>query len=216
MWLIFFTRSSLAGKSSGFACLGVVRSGLSPHIDLLFNASICSPDGSDRGFISSLRLGVSVATEQSFRNLLADHRMVSAAPVALPRVDGDGTSDVVFLLSNGRMTSFSPIGSLNWQIDTDASWLQAMKPGSAAAIEAEMFEPVFRAVQFRPALITSTRLVVAGWRTLLLVSRDGYVTASATLMQPPTGDAYGDFNDDGTVDIIIASSNEYAFLCCCA
>lgn len=89
-------------------CLIMATSGV-PARDHLFNASVCHHQ-KDR------LKGVQKDWAR------APGALDSAEPVVVPSISVPGKLDTVFLLSNGRITSISPTGTVNWQTQTSATW----------------------------------------------------------------------------------------------
>ena len=111
-------------------CHARARSGI-PPIEPLFNGSLCDDGGSLDQFLDQAAHYMD-GKGGAFVGERADAASVEAVPpIAVPRLDGARTAadlasavtfDSVFLVSDGKVTSYSPTGKLNWHISTAAVW----------------------------------------------------------------------------------------------
>lgn len=123
--------------------------------------------------------------------------------------------DLIALGAVGRMSSFDLTGSIHWQAQTSCKWSDLSIKLRRKSIEAvpQQLEDEFMQ-GFRPNFIlmplhVSDRKDVSalvGWNSVALVDLvDGTVLAEHSIPSPPTGPlAYGDFDNDGISDVILA------------
>ena len=135
------------------------------------------------------------------------------------QVGGATSYDVIFVLSNGRVTSFGPEGHLNWQIYVTTGWSDAVRfrlghantpPHGEHGLLAHVFVP--HAV---PLSLLSygkqTHLLLAGQSDLSLVSlEDGAVESELDLPCAPVAPSVvADFDSNGVNDVIVMCRDNY-------
>ncbi|XP_038070046.1 uncharacterized protein LOC119739259 isoform X2 [Patiria miniata] len=201
-------------------CMAIVRSGIPPQA-LLFNGSICAGNslmdswsvfGSKAQIQENLKLAVapvtvpSIAKQSGVINHLLGGSMFRQT---------HGGWDSVFLISNGRVTSYGPKGHFNWKVDTKAKWndiLTVFKskhyfPQETIDRYHHSFQPSMQAVALK-VFGKMDAAVLVGWDYLVIVSlEDGHVIADHSLpCQPTAPTVVGDFNSDGYNDVIVQCS----------
>ncbi|XP_022108707.1 uncharacterized protein LOC110988983 [Acanthaster planci] len=176
-------------------CMAVVKSGIPPQ-SVLFNGSICMGNSFMDSLSASL-FGRKTQIKENLRLAVAPLTVESTAKLSgvlnhllggnLLRKTQQGL-DSIFLISNGRVTSYGPKGHFNWKVDTRAKWNDVLT--------------VFKSIHYFDAA------VLVGWDYLVIVSlEDGHVIADHSLpCQPTASTVIGDFNSDGYNDIIIQCS----------
>ena len=135
------------------------------------------------------------------------------------QVGGATSYDVIFILSNGRITSFGPEGHLNWQTYITADWSEAVSfrlghanipPYGEQGLQAHGFVP-----HAAPLSLLSygkqTHLLLAGLTDLSLVSlEDGVVENESDLpCSPVAPSVVADFDSNGVNDVIVICRNNY-------
>ncbi|KAI6652882.1 hypothetical protein LOD99_4268 [Oopsacas minuta] len=134
-------------------------------------------------------------------------------------VGGATSYDVIFILSNGRVTSFGPEGHLNWQTYVNAGWRDAVKfrlrtvnplPFGKKGLMAHSFIP-----HAAPLSVLSygkqTHLLVVGISDLSLVSlEDGTIESELDLpCSPVAPSVIADFDSNGVNDVIVICRDNY-------
>ncbi|XP_033124776.1 uncharacterized protein LOC117123065 [Anneissia japonica] len=209
-------------------CLAVVHSIDNPSTGVIFNASICQPPT----FIDMLSVSGSFLKFHS-SNLKEDKKL-SVLPLVVKKVakkrsvlshlrsigfrSPNQGYDAVFLLSNGKMTSYGPHGHLNWQVDAPIQWNnQAKIFGRGRNHNPEVLDVYHNA--FQPSMQAFSlqvfgkqdAAVVAGWDSIAVISLvDGTLLADHSLpCQPTSAVVIGDFDNDGLNDAIVQCTSGY-------
>uniref|UniRef100_A0A7S0I2L2 FG-GAP repeat-containing protein n=1 Tax=Hanusia phi TaxID=3032 RepID=A0A7S0I2L2_9CRYP len=200
-------------------CYAWVTTG-TPPTHVLFNESICSSSSQYRDMIQ----GISQATMgMRGRGLEGEQKLSAAPPVVLKRMmerdQADRSIDMldtIFLISDGFLSSYSYYGSLNWQIQTPAYWVQpapvsvdgpsdSLMAGEdmRATIDINMM-PVLEVIHLRANKFGAEYILVMGMHNGAIVSETGQIVAEFGLPDVPTGPpVVGDFDKDGYNDLII-------------
>ncbi|XP_002735115.1 uncharacterized protein LOC100378520 [Saccoglossus kowalevskii] len=207
-------------------CLAVVKTGHPPHT-LLFNGSICDSQSilgwlsfidsadNDNGHIEDTHHTVppvivrSVAERRGIWNHLLGETQLSASSKGF---------DSIFLISNGKLTSYGPHGQFHWQVATPAKWSDASSLVRRAGLLNREFTEKYRNT-FQPSMQVMALqvygkeniVVLAGWDSMVLVSlKDGRILAEHTLpCQPSSSIVIGDFTNDGWTDFIVHCPTSY-------
>lgn len=190
-------------------CSAVVTSGART----LFTGSICRPTSSFGRYFDS-------SAEEDFREepvpvapLLVDSPLDRSG--IFSHLSGDKVKresirgyDSVFIISSGRLTSFGPYGEFNWQVDTEASWLnydrKETNPRKAD------FVPNIQAVTTSVGGVKDAVLVTGRSRLVLVSLKDGSLLASHSIpCEPLSPVAHGDFTNDGLMDFVVHCRASY-------
>ncbi|XP_072169576.1 uncharacterized protein [Diadema setosum] len=205
-------------------CVAVVRSGHPPH-SVLYNGSICYP--------SSLWAAMSYPWAYiTGKADVRENRELSLPPLVLESVAKRrgfishllGLSmakpgmDMVFVASNGRVTSYGPQGQFNWQVSTAAIWTEHHIVSGAQGYINQDLQNMYH-LSFTPSIqLTSLQeysrkssAVIAGWDSLVLLSLEtGAILAEHSLPCQPTAPLIvGDFNNDGWNDVVVQCMHSY-------
>ncbi|XP_071957958.1 uncharacterized protein [Antedon mediterranea] len=209
-------------QSSNDNCLAVVKSVYNPSAGLIFNSTICQPPT----FIDMLTVSGSLFTLYS--NNFKEDKQHSVLPLVVKRIakrkgvlshlrniglhTGNQGYDAVFLLSNGKMTSYGPHGHFNWQINAPIQWNNQAKIFGRGRnhnprvldMYNNAFHPSMQAFSLQ-VFGKQDAAIVAGWDAIAVVSLiDGTILAHHSLPCQPTSDVViGDFDNDGWNDFIV-------------
>ncbi|XP_072024501.1 uncharacterized protein [Amphiura filiformis] len=205
-------------------CVAVVRSGIPPSLQL-FNGSIChiprlldmlylagSLFGSTN-MIENQRLTVPPITVKS----VAQKRGILNHLLGLNHLRWVRQGmDSVFLVSNGRVTSYGPMGHFNWQVDTSAKWSDTVTVFNSKHYFAPELIDVYNNA-FVPSMQPTSLQVfgkedaalVVGWNSMVLISLvDGRWLAEHSLpCRPDAPVVIGDLDGDGYNDYIVQCPN---------
>jgi len=191
-------------KTKMRSCYASATTGI-PPMDQLFNVSLCSSDSKVfaqlltgiKGEADTLEATSPIVLESSRSStFLSDH----------PTHD----LDTIFLVSNGKMSSYRPNGRLNWQIDTEATWTKVRTKASQHSMgSSQSFTASLLPFLLDP--FGDQKAILAVGRSIVLVSPTGDILASVSLegQIPVTSPTIGDFNNDGLDDIIVTTATGY-------
>ena len=177
------------GKGGGamHECYGIATSGV-PPTEALWNAGICAPGIPSRG---------------------REAARAVAAPLLLPRRRAGGggeTYDSIFLSSEGRISSISPSGDLNWAVLTDARW--AAELSSSSDDEPPALLPSLSLL--RPTPQAEPLVLAIGESRAVVLSAAGRVLSShglpAMVVAPPL---LADFSGDGVIDVVLTARTSH-------
>eukprot|EP00003_Mantamonas_plastica_P030421 TRINITY_DN7553_c0_g2_i3.p1 TRINITY_DN7553_c0_g2~~TRINITY_DN7553_c0_g2_i3.p1 ORF type:complete len:233 (+),score=50.79 TRINITY_DN7553_c0_g2_i3:111-809(+) len=146
--------------------------------------------------------------------------------------------DSVYFVSNGRLTSYNGDGVLQWQTKVPSTWavvgdfseeesnnplsfemLRRQRDAAAGAAHGNHhFIPGLREAMAPSLTVMKAKpyehreiIVAVGDQEISLVTSDGHLIASQTMLDSPTlaYPIYGDFNNDGFNDIILYTRGSY-------
>ncbi|XP_033625650.1 uncharacterized protein LOC117288891 [Asterias rubens] len=204
-------------------CMAIVKSGIPPHT-MLFNGSICEAHAYMDAVAGSL-FGRTTIIQENLK--------LAIAPLVVPSIAKQsgvinhllGTSmlqksrgrlDSIFLVSNGRVTSYGPSGRINWQVDTNIKWNTAMTifknkhhfPKEIMDRYHNAFQPGMQVMALQ-VFGKLGAVALVGWDHLDILSlEDGHQIAHHSLPCQPTAPlVIGDFNSDGYNDVILQCSS---------
>eukprot|EP01102_Stenamoeba_stenopodia_P018602 TRINITY_DN6850_c0_g1_i1.p1 TRINITY_DN6850_c0_g1~~TRINITY_DN6850_c0_g1_i1.p1 ORF type:complete len:673 (-),score=149.28 TRINITY_DN6850_c0_g1_i1:1307-3325(-) len=202
-------------------CVATVSTG-NPPISNLWSTSICS--SSAKGLLAKLyRRDVT-------HNNPNDGPIEALPPVVFPAyltaqttasfslirnligaIDSVYQYNSVFFISTGLLSCLSPTGTILWQLELDAGWDPRFN------IDRETNIVHFPTLSLTDISGTPTILVLS--KSIALVSPTGELLTEKPLLHSEDSDlalgypiarpVIGDFNNDGTVDIIIQTSNAF-------
>ncbi|XP_070575140.1 uncharacterized protein [Ptychodera flava] len=210
-----------ASQRSQDNCLAVVKSGHPPHA-LLFNGSICEP-ASSLSLLSLTSLIIDFDSNNHYEDLhhtvppvvvrsVAERRGIWNHLLGESQLNTASKGyDSVFLLSNGRLTSYGPNGQNHWQVETSAKWSDVTdilrrshhNPEFTRRVN-EAFVPGMKALSLQ-VFGREDVVILTGWEYIVLVSlKDGRILAEHTLpCQPSAPVIIGDFDNNGWNDVIV-------------
>ena len=135
------------------------------------------------------------------------------------QVGGATSYDVIFILSNGRVTSFGPEGHLNWQTYVSAGWKNSVKLRFEAGNTHPLGEQGLLAHAFIPhasplsvlSYGKQSHMLFVGMSDLSLVSLgDGTVESELDLpCSPIAPSVIADFDSNGVNDVIVVCRDNY-------
>mmetsp|Transcript_49500 Transcript_49500/g.116685 ORF Transcript_49500/g.116685 Transcript_49500/m.116685 type:complete len:769 (-) Transcript_49500:226-2532(-) len=231
----FVTRPGGGGRDAGHRtndievpqCWAWVTTG-TPATHSLYNQSICTLDSAYRKMVRTLSNN---AKGRASREAEAETKLHSVPPIAITQQPGRESADrnvhlmdAVFLVSDGVLSSHSPAGIQNWQLQTQAYWTQP------ALLRVERHEDSLMAgedlvssieMQIAPALAPFKMHPHSHWEHILalgmhhgaIVSQDGDILAQFPLPDAPVAPpVIADFDDDGYNDVIIQTRTSLAGL----
>ena len=135
------------------------------------------------------------------------------------QVGGATSYDVIFVLSNGRVSSFGPEGHLNWQTYVSADWSDAMPyrrkfsnspPSGEQGLLAHSFVP-HAAPLSSLSYGQESHLLLVGMSFLSVLSlEDGVVESEIDLPCTPIAPSViADFDSNGVNDVIVMCRDNY-------
>ena len=124
------------------------------------------------------------------------------------------------MVSNGKLTSYSPTGTLNWQIDTSSGWSKPEQKnfgshGKESAYNLldfaqQCFRPTLEAYSSNPLTDQDQKIVATGWHKMTIVGPRGSVMAEFELPEPPIASpVFADLTGDGNQDILLVGRTAY-------
>ncbi|CAM9444641.1 unnamed protein product, partial [Discosporangium mesarthrocarpum] len=188
-------------------CYAIVVSGVPPR-EQLFNTSLCNQAGPLGGVQERLHRRV-----ENRRGRL-DAEVGAAIPLFL-RVGGGGRGkgkgrpnkglDIVFAVSTGVVTSYTQDGVVNWQDHRGPKWDKEDKEHAGYVVLMEAKVDPGGSVRVTDAVEAEDQhILVVGKDEMVIFSRAGQLLGSAHVPFPPSAPpVVGDFNGDGSVDIIL-------------
>ncbi|KAJ4785577.1 tRNA uridine 5-carboxymethylaminomethyl modification enzyme MnmG [Rhynchospora pubera] len=187
-------------------CWAVATSGV-PVREKLFNVSICH-------YYSHLNFFPHGDFSRSFhRNSYDTSNIEAATPILVSRDDGHrhmkgSHGDVIFLTSNGEVTSYSPglhghDAIWRWQLSTGATWSNLPSP---AGLTESVVVPTLKSFSLR-AHDPREVIIAAGDQEAVVLSPNGGVLTEVELPGPPThAIILQDFSNDGLTDLIVVTA----------
>jgi len=188
-------------------CFAMVTSG-NPATQILFEGSICDVQSA----LQKIKFGFEIFDAPK------KERVEVVPPLS---IKSDGKTNLIFLVSSGKITSYSSEGSPNWQISTDVKWNSKLgsrkkKSGIRRFPKLDSFRELggFPTLEVFPVAVGSNSdvlILAVGSSTLALVSPDDGVifTESHTpgiINAPPI---IFDWDSDGFNDIIFSTANGF-------
>eukprot|EP01117_Protostelium_nocturnum_P005285 TRINITY_DN1926_c0_g2_i1.p1 TRINITY_DN1926_c0_g2~~TRINITY_DN1926_c0_g2_i1.p1 ORF type:complete len:680 (-),score=268.00 TRINITY_DN1926_c0_g2_i1:43-2082(-) len=194
-------------KEKKSLCYALVSSGV-PHLERLFNGSICESSRSSVLSVLDIFSRLQAQQETSVTNILT---LPSSYSKTLIQEGGTEEFDVIFLISNGRMTSFRSDGRLNWQIDSDAIWNSSPSSDNSQSTSFDMREgiaPTLSSYSLYSNKENERKLILASTESLVLIDPHGNTWISQQLPSIPVSKPIiGDVDGDGMNDIIVVTPN---------
>nr|CAB3471542.1 unnamed protein product [Digitaria exilis] len=192
-------------------CWAVATSGV-PVREQLFNVSICH--------YNHLNLFHHGDFSRSFGRKFDATGLEVATPILIQTDDGHkhrrgSHGDIVFLTSQGEVTSYSP-GLLGhdaiwrWQVSTGATWSNLPSP---SGMMENIVVPTLKAFSLR-AYDPREAIIAGGDQEAVVLSPSGGILAIIELPAPPTHALImEDFSGDGLTDmVVVTSGGVYGFV----
>ncbi|CAM9406606.1 unnamed protein product [Choristocarpus tenellus] len=178
------------------SCYTIVVSGVPPR-EQLFNGSLCNEVGPLGAVQERLH------NRAEYRRGRSDTEVGAATPLAVVRRrrgEGKGSTDVVFAVSTGVVTSYGADGKVNWQDRRGPTWEKDGSKGYLLLSQAKNISGRYD----HGAILEDQHILVVGQDKVAVFSEGGRLMGSSALLFPPCRPPIvGDFDSDGLADLIV-------------